>query len=464
MNKTTLTEKDIELLKKYNTAGPRYTSYPTAPEWRDDFTDEDYSATLKKLGGKAEVDPLSLYLHVPFCQERCLYCGCHVIIDKNRRYVKKYIEYMGKELELFAERLGRKHPVSQLHWGGGTPTFLNESEIEELYGMISRHFTIEPDAEIAIEVDPCVTSKEQLKVLRDLGFNRISMGVQDFNPSVQEAVHRVQDAKLTVDLMDYARSIGFSSVNLDFIYGLPRQTVESFSETVKKIIELSPDRIALFSYARVPWLKPHQKKIMDSELPDVDEKFAIFLEARKLLIEQGGYVAIGMDHFAKPDDEIAMALSNKTLYRNFMGYTVLPTDHFIGFGVSSIGYVVDSYIQNVKTLKEYYGALDAGKLPVDRGMTVSQDDIVRKWVIYSLMCHFELDYSKFQTRFGQSFQDYFPVELPELDGFQKDGLISFEDNRIAVMEKGTLFIRNIAMKFDSYLRNKQQERRFSQTI
>ncbi len=464
MIETTLSDNDIELLKRYNKPGPRYTSYPTAPEWQNDFSHKDYVKQLTILDKKRDTDSLSLYFHVPFCEERCLYCGCHVIIDKNRIYVDKYLDYLEKELAIFSQNMTGPCKVSQLHWGGGTPTYLNEAEIERLYNSITRYFSIEEDAEVAIEIDPCVTSKSQIKVLRDLGFNRISMGVQDFNVAVQEAVHRVQSLELTTGLIDYARSIGFTSVNLDFIYGLPLQTVESFNETIHKLMDISPDRIALFSYAKVPWLKPHQKRMNEEDIPDVDEKFAIFLSARKLLTEEGGYTAIGMDHFAKDQDEITVALNNKTLHRNFMGYTVQSTKHYIGFGVSSIGYVQQSFIQNVKTLKDYYNALDNNELPVDRGISLNDDDLIRQWVIYSLMCHFEVDYQKFEDCFQISFTDYFSEEMNELYPFVEDDLIEVTKDQISVKEKGTLFIRNIAMLFDKYLKSKLEERRFSQTI
>ncbi|MDH4129819.1 MAG: oxygen-independent coproporphyrinogen III oxidase, partial [Spirochaetota bacterium] len=346
MIETKLSQTDIELLEKYNKQGPRYTSYPTAPEWRNDFTSEEYVEQLLKLSKNKDIGDFSLYFHIPFCEDRCLYCGCHVIIDKNRRYVDKYLDYINKELILFKKNLTNPCNVSQLHLGGGTPTFLKEPQIEKLFNAIAQHFTIEKDAEVAIEIDPCVTTKNQIKLLRDVGFNRISMGIQDFNPSVQKAVNRIQDEKLTVELINYARSLGFLSVNIDLIYGLPLQTIETFSNTIKKIIEISPERIALFSYAKIPWLKPHQKKINEKDLPNTTDKFSIFLTARKLLVDNG-YEAIGMDHFAKPNDELAVALKNKTLHRNFMGYTVKSTNNFIGFGVSSIGYVNQTYTQNV---------------------------------------------------------------------------------------------------------------------
>ena len=460
-----ITSKDIDIdfLKRYNKPGPRYTSYPTAPEWRDDFRDSDYVTQLKELDSKGDHGPLSLYFHVPFCEQRCLNCGCHVIIDKNRLYVDRYLDGIEKEIDLFKKNLTGTSLVQQLHWGGGTPTFLNEPQIERLANMISKHFTLEENAEVAIEIDPCVTSKNQIKLLRELGFNRISMGIQDFNPAVQKAVNRIQDEKLTIELIEYARSIGYISVNIDLIYGLPLQTVESFSDTIKKIVQIAPDRIALFSYAKIPWLKPHQKKINEDDLPDVDSKFAIFLEARRLLLENG-YMAIGMDHFALEEDEIAISYKNKVLHRNFMGYTVKSTDHFVGFGVSSIGYVNNTYVQNMKTLKEYHEALDNNLLPVDRGMTLNKDDLIRQWVINSLMCQFELDYNKFENRFQIPFNDYFKSEIPHIKPYEEDGLIEITSDKISVKEKGTLFIRNVAMEFDKYLINKKQERRFSQTI
>ncbi len=457
-------EEMIRLLNKYNKPGPRYTSYPTAPEWKNDFLSSEYTEQIEEFKNNDVDKSLSIYNHIPFCEERCLYCGCHVIIDKNRHYVDSYLDYLEKEINLVKEILGKKYPVRQLHWGGGTPTFLKEHQIERLFGILDSSFHIEKDSEIAIEIDPCVTSKEQIKCLSDLGFNRISMGVQDFNPLVQQAVHRVQPYQLTEELINYSREVGFKGVNLDFIYGLPLQTVESFSKTVNQIIDLSPDRIALFSYAKVPWLKPHQKKMDENDFPSADEKFKILLSARKKLIEEGGYDAIGMDHFALQDDEIAISFKNKELYRNFMGYTVQKTGNFLGIGVSSIGYVNQCYIQNIKTLKEYYSAIDQNLLPVDRGLKLNEDDLIRQWVINSLMCQFELDFGQFENQFRISFESYFREELVEINTLVYDNFIEISEKKILVTELGSLFVRNIAMLFDKYLKNKQVERRFSQTV
>lgn len=462
MSNTLLSDNYLELLKKYNKPGPRYTSYPTAPEWRDNYTSDEYIVELEKLNNRKD-DSISLYFHIPFCEERCLYCGCNVIIDKKRSYVAEYLDLLEKEMHLFFSKFDHKINVGQIHWGGGTPTFLNEAEITRLYKSIEQYINLEEKAEIAIEVDPCVTTKEQLKVLRSLGFNRLSMGVQDFNEEVLKIVERNQSYEVTKELIDYARSIGFDSINLDFIYGLPLQTAASFEETVDQILGLAPDRIALFSYAKIPWLKPHQKKINDY-LPEMDEKFAIFLNARKRLLTEGNYIAIGMDHFAKENDEIAVALKEKSLHRNFMGYTVQSTEHFIGFGVSSIGYLNNSYAQNVKTLREYREALNDDKLPVERGTELTEEDKIRKWVIYSLMCQFELDFRKFKKEFAFEFTEKFSEELKALDPFIEDGFMELLKTKIKIKEMGTLFIRNIAMEFDLYLKNKQMEKRFSQTV
>ncbi len=454
---------DLNFLKQYDKAGPRYTSYPTAPEWRDDFAHDDYKKQLTVFQEQLDPSPVSLYFHIPFCQRRCYYCGCHSIIDNNRLKIDQYLQYLEKELDLLNNYIGKKLDVCQLHWGGGTPTFLNEPQLEQLFNAIAGYYNFVDDAELAIEVNPCFTSKNQLTLLRNLGFNRISMGVQDFNPDVQRAINRTQSAEMTTDLIKHARQLNFSGVNLDLIYGLPLQTKETFKHTIDRVLDILPDRIALFSYAKIPWLKPHQKNIRNEDLPPVDEKFSIFLEAREQLLAKG-YIAIGMDHFALPDDELALAIKNKTLHRNFMGYTVKSSSHFLGFGISSIGYVNEAYVQNVKTLAEYYRLLDKNSLPVDKGMVLNEDDLIRQWVISSLMCHFELDFLKFKQRFQRPFEQYFREELQDLTPFIEDNLMDLESDRIYVKERGTLFIRNIAMIFDQYLKNKQKEKRFSQTI
>ncbi len=451
---------NIDFLKKYNKPGPRYTSYPTAPEWSDSFSYDDYVKQLESIN-IMDKSPFSLYVHIPFCEERCLYCGCHSIIDKNRLYVNKYIDYLDKEFSLFKNTLKNNMPISQLHWGGGTPTFLNEGQIEKLFNSITKNFSIDKNAEIAIEIDPNITSKQQVKLLKQLGFNRISMGVQDLNPIVQKAVNRMQDENNLINLINYSRNNNFISVNIDLIYGLPMQTVESFTNTIEKILSISPDRIALFSYAKIPWLKPHQKKINDKDCPSVNEKLSIFLKARELLLKNN-YCPIGMDHFAKPNDELSIALKNKSLHRNFMGYTIKSTEHFIGFGISSIGYVNKTFVQNLKSLKDYYNTIDNNKFPIDRGLKLNNDDLIRQWVISTLMCQFELDYADFYKKFNTSFSKYFNDEINNLNQFIKDDLISISNNKIKIKEKGTIFIRNICMVFDSYLKSK--ERQFSKTI
>lgn len=436
-----------ELLKKYNQPGPRYTSYPTVPEWSYEFQETDLRQALKK-----RQKPLSIYFHIPFCAHRCLFCACHVIIDKNRRYVEDYLKYLQKEIELFSEYNETKPKVQQLHWGGGTPNFLNEEEMETLFVKILEHFELDSSAEIALEIDPTVATKNQLNTIKKLGFNRLSMGVQDFDPRVQKWVERPQDFGETLELIEHARSLGFESINLDLIYGLPLQTVDSFSQTLSKVLRIHPERIALYSYAKVPWLKPHQKRMKDEYFPSLDEKFSIFQRARKILIEEGGYVSIGMDHFAKKEDSLAKSLKNQSLHRNFMGYTIQSCKELMGFGSSSISYIHSTYSQNKKSLREYYKDLDDGKFPVDRGCILSADDQARKWVIESLMCQFEIDYVEFKKNFHQDFPQYFSKELEQLEKFLDDNFLIIEEDRIRILEKGCLFIRNIAMQFDRYLK------------
>ena len=452
----------VDFLEKYYRSGPRYTSYPTVLEWSEDFGVRDYEEELSHL---KDDGVLSIYFHLPFCKRRCLFCGCHVIIDKNRVYIEKYLEYLKKEVELFGRLMGSGFEVNQIHWGGGTPNFLNEWELESLFEHMTRFFNIGEQCELAIELDPCYLSRGQVKLLRDLGFNRLSFGVQDFNIEVQKEVKRVQSFEMTRGLMEYCRGLGYESINLDFIYGLPKQDEKCFDETVSQILELEPDRIAMYSYGKVPWVKPNQKKIGDHFLPGVEEKLRIFMKARGRLMEEGGYQMIGLDHFAKEEDDLVKALRNQTLHRNFMGYTVNANEEQIGFGLSAIGYVGRSYIQNVKMLKDYYEILDCGdKLPIGRGKRLNEDDLRRKWVIQRLMCHYGLDYEDYLNRYGERFEGYFEDELRELEDFEEDGLLILKDRGLEVSDLGTIFLRNIAMVFDAYTDGSVKKERFSKTV
>jgi len=452
-----------ELVAKYDRPGPRYTSYPTAPQFSTSFTAADYRRALELAGQRAE-EPLSLYLHVPFCEARCTYCGCNIVISPHRGPEEPYLAAVEQELAMVATAVGSRRKLSQMHWGGGTPTYLTPSQCARLFEAVGRHFTFTPDAEIALEVDPCVTSAEHLRVLRQLGFNRISMGLQDLDPQVQQAVRRIQSLELTKALVDQARELGFSSVNLDLMYGLPYQTPESFARTAQTVVrELSPDRVAIFSYAHVPWIKPHQKALEAMPLPRGFAKFQIFAAAAKVFLE-AGYRFIGMDHFAKPGDELSRALDAGTLHRNFMGYTVLPASDLIGVGLTSIGDVAGAYVQNEKILARYQRTVTAGEFPVERGIWRTPEDELRGAIIRKLICTFSLPFAWVEQRFGVKFQEVFAEELAALAPFVEDNLVEITPEGIAVLPQGRVFIRNICMPFDSYLRRETGRPIYSRTV
>lgn len=442
-----------ELLQKYNTAGPRYTSYPTAPVWQDSYDAQAHEQTIRQTNQGANPHPLSLYAHLPFCEQRCLFCGCNVVITKQRDQAEKYLGYLFKEMETIAAWMDRSRPVVQFHWGGGTPTYLSEEQMERLFKFQTNLFQLAPDAEVAIEVDPRVTTPEQLTVLKELGFNRISLGVQDFNPQVQEAIHRVQPLDMTTHMVEHCRALGFEGLNFDLIYGLPFQTVERFTQTVQEVIALSPDRIALYSYAHVPWLSPHQTQIPEDALPETETKFRILQTALQLLTE-AGYLYIGMDHFAKPQDELGQALQKGTLHRNFMGYTVqkghLPSDLY-GFGVSAISGLQGHFAQNWRKLSQYYEALDNDRIPVMRGYVLSDEDKLRQQVILAILCQGRIEYSEINNRFGIDFKAHFADSLHQLEAPAQDGLVELNENHLVLTPVGRMFSRNIAMPFDAYL-------------
>lgn len=451
-----------EILTKYDTPGPRYTSYPTAPEWSAQVTPEVYHSKLKEFGQSPKT--LSLYAHIPFCQSLCTFCGCTVAIRKqDEKHGDEYLGLLFKEIELVRDSIGIKKRIRQLHWGGGTPTFLSEIQIERLFKKIAENFEIDLNGEIAIEIDPRTIDQSKLQKLRTLGFNRVSLGVQDFDLEVQEAVHRIQPFELVEDCVRWCWELKFHSLNFDLIYGLPHQTRTSFKRTVSKVIELRPDRIALYSFAYVPWLKKHQNKLSAESFPGKDEKLEIFLQSRDQLLKNG-YQAIAMDHFALTSDEMSKAFNAGTLYRNFMGYTVKPADEYIGVGVSAIGFLENTYVQNHKTLPAYYESLRRNELPIERGKTLSHDDQIRQWVINHLMCQFEIDKWEFQTRFQLEFDEYFEEEQEHLSRCVQDGLISFSSEKIKATELGKIFVRNVCMGFDWYLRQPGAHRRFSRTV
>jgi len=459
-------EITLDLLKKYDRPGPRYTSYPTAVEFTEEFTEADYREKLARADERGD-DPLSFYVHLPFCEERCTYCGCNVVITKKREVATPYLEHLHREIDMLAERLPGRRRLTQYHWGGGTPTYLSVEQIAALQRKVTEHFEIDSEGEVAIEVDPRVTSREQIDLLREVGFNRLSMGVQDFNPDVQEIVNRRQTEEETRRLYEYCRSKGFGSINLDLIYGLALQTPESFAATIKAVIEMRPERVALYSYAFVPWLKAHQRKIEVDALPPPEVKIRLFCIARAMFLE-AGYAQIGMDHFALPEDELVHAMQRKRLHRNFMGYTVKMGSDMVGVGVSSIGDVRGCFAQNVKKLPHYYQAIESGKFPIERGYLLSPDDELRREVITRLMCNLYLDVAEIEKRFGIDFAEYFQTELAELqaeEGPVSHGFLEVHADRLLVLEPGRLFIRNVCMIFDHYLRTKKSDGPvFSRTI
>ncbi len=451
-----------ETLLKYDIPGPRYTSYPTAPVWTEDIKNSDYIEKLDQFGKTNKT--LSLYIHIPFCQTLCSYCGCNVVIrEQKNKYGDEYLKYLFKEIDLVTKHIGEKKIIKQFHWGGGTPTYFNEEQIERLFEKVQQNFIIDSEGEVAIEIDPRTIDKSKVKKLRNLGFNRISMGVQDFNQNVQKAVNRIQFFEIVKEFNDWCREFKFNSVNFDLIYGLPHQTPTSFQDTIAKVIQLKPDRIALYSFAYIPWMKKHQNKMDRGSLPTPDQKIDIFLNSREQLMNFG-YQAIAMDHFALKGDELATAFNDGRLYRNFMGYTIKPADEYIGLGSTSIGFLENSFVQNHKILKDYYGALNKNELPVERGKVLTADDQIRQWTINTLICQFMVNKIEFQKRFNLRFDTYFSLEQEHLQQCVADKLITVERDAIKVTELGKIFIRNVCMGFDYYLRQKNSHKRFSRTV
>ncbi|MBI4042337.1 MAG: oxygen-independent coproporphyrinogen III oxidase [Deltaproteobacteria bacterium] len=449
---------DPALISKYNTQGPRYTSYPTVPQWTAPFSSDYLQSSLSKVGQDL---PLSLYVHIPFCEQLCLFCGCHTIITRSIETSWKYLKLLEIEFRLLAENFWKKPLIGQLHWGGGTPNFLSSEQIRYLFGQISDHFSFAADAEISIECDPNVLAAEQLETLSELGFNRISFGLQDLDPTVQKTINRIQTYEKTAEAVDHSRTLGFRGINIDLIYGLPYQTVESFRTTLELVSELSPDRIALYSFAYLPSIKVHQKAIPEEKIPKGGEKLAIFLEALTHF-SSCGMEYIGLDHFAKREDELSIARRNGKLWRNFMGYTVNKTGALFGTGVSGITMTDDNYAQNSVDRKSYESALLQGILPIYRGIALNDDDKLRRDVIQSLMCFGKVDLGRVGFPYGIESSSYFSKEMEALDPLAKDGLIRIDGTQIDVTDIGRLFVRNIAMLFDRYL--EREAKSFSSTI
>ncbi|WP_224243427.1 oxygen-independent coproporphyrinogen III oxidase [Hyalangium gracile] len=444
-----------ELLRRYDVPGPRYTSYPTAPEWRHDVGPETFGERLEAAGTAGSSTPLSLYVHLPFCWSLCWYCGCNVFISKERGVADRYIDHLVSELELVAERLGPRRALSQVHWGGGTPTFLSEAQLERLWSEITRRFTPQPDAEVAIEVHPAVTTPQQLSLLRQLGFNRVSMGLQDFNPKVQEVTNRIQTFAQTRSLLEHARELGFTGVNFDLIYGLPYQEPEGWARTLEQVLELRPDRLAVYSFAYMPQVLKHQKRMPGEAVPSGPAKLSLFRAAYSSFVG-AGYRPIGMDHFAVPEDELARAQERRTLGRNFQGYTVKSATDVVALGSTGISDVAGAYFQNVRELPRYAAHVKQGRFATERGLCMSQDDQRRRAVITQLMCNFWVE-------LGEEGARLFAPELERLRAFEEDGLLVRQGTQLELTALGRLFVRNVAMVFDAYLARAAQPR-FSRTV
>ena len=452
-----------ELLQRFDINGPRYTSYPTADRFVEAFTDDDYIQALAQRGQQGSALPLSIYVHVPFCASLCYYCACNKIITKHHERGAEYLAYLEREVELQVAHLGRGHAVSQLHLGGGTPTFLSDDELSQLMAMLRRSFSLVPGGEYSIEIDPRTVTSERLQALAALGFNRVSFGVQDFDPEVQKAVHRIQPAEQVFQLVDEARRIGFESVNVDLIYGLPKQTAESFARTLAQVNELRPDRIALYGYAHLPERFKPQRRIISADLPTGGTKLGM-LSSALAAFEQAGYVYVGMDHFALPDDPLAVAKRQGRLHRNFQGYSTQPDCDLIALGVSAIGRVGPTYSQNAKTLEEYYDLIDQGRLPVVRGLAVSRDDLARRAVIMALMCQGQVLFESIELAWMLDFKSYFAAEMAQLEQMVPQGLVTLDDHGIRVTAEGWYFVRAVAMVFDRYLQADRSRAKFSRII
>jgi oxygen-independent coproporphyrinogen-3 oxidase len=452
---------DLDLVKKYNVAGPRYTSYPPATKFTDTVTWEQLSAKIED-NNRAPRD-LSVYFHIPFCETLCWFCGCTTVITLNHDKGMGYVEALGREVAKMAPRLHQDRKAVQLHFGGGSPTFLRPDEIRRLGEIIHKHFTFAPDIEASVEVDPRRLTREHLVALREIGFNRASMGVQDFNPTVQQAIHRIQPREMTQQAIDWMRELGYGSINLDLIYGLPHQTPDTFNETLDTVLAMKPDRLAVFSYAHVPWIKPSQKILEAKVLPTPESK----LEVLKLVIERltadNQYVYIGMDHFAKPNDELTISQREKKLQRNFQGYSTRAGSDIYAFGMSAVSQTPDVYWQNEKELPKWQEAVDAGKVPLHKAYIVSAEDKIRRETIMRTMCDLSLDFPAMSQKLGINFEQHFEKELATLTPFITDGLVKKTATGLEVTDAGRLFIRNIAMCFDNTL-GAANERRHSKTI
>jgi oxygen-independent coproporphyrinogen III oxidase len=446
---------DDALMAKYDVAGPRYTSYPTVPNWRSDLSSDELAGRLEATGKDPDAR-LSVYVHLPFCKSLCWYCGCNVVIARDSGAATVYVEAIARELELVGARLGARRRAAQVHLGGGTPTFLNTAQLTRLWDLLLARFDVQPDTEIAIEVHPAVTCKEQLALLRSFGFNRISMGLQDFDPQVQRATNRIQSFETTRELTEYARALGFTGMNFDLIYGLPFQTTESWERTLDQVLSLRPDRLAVYSFAFLPEVLKHQRRMPAAALPTPRNKLELFRRAYQRLLD-AGYEPIGMDHFALPGDELARARSAGTLSRNFQGYTVRAASDMLALGASGISDVQGMYAQSVRALPRYYERLQRDELPMSRGLVLSEEDLSRRRLITQLMCNFWVD-------LGEDAHQRYAPELKKLEPLERDGLVKTTTTRVEVTDLGRMFVRNVAMAFDQYLTPNAGLSRFSRTV
>ncbi len=454
-----------DLIKKYDFPGPRYTSYPTAVQFTENFKLPDYRHCVHDTNAELIPRPLSLYIHLPFCDTVCYYCACNKIITKNKQHARPYLENLHKEIQYQGAMFDDDRLVEQLHWGGGTPTFISHQQMYDLMGAIRENFKLSDDGqeEYAIEIDPRTLEEDTLSVLRSIGFNKVSFGVQDFNPEVQRAVNRIQSYEETKDVIKTARENNFHTINIDLIYGLPLQTESSFTDTIEKVIELSPERISVYNYAHLPHMFKTQKQISEEDLPSASVKLKILQQAIRMLTK-AGYLYIGMDHFSKPDDELAIAQKNGNLYRNFQGYSTHGNCDVVGMGITSIGKIGDCYSQNVKTLDEYDEIISKRQIPVFRGYMLDTDDLLRREVIARLICHFRLEFSQIEEMYINDFNRYFFNEMKEIKLMEGDGLLLVDDEKIDVSQTGRFFIRNICSVFDKYFNRSDRITQFSRMV
>ncbi len=456
-------EVDLDLIRRMDRNGPRYTSYPTADRFVEAFGPDAYQSRVRQrnIGGIRRA--LSIYVHLPFCSTVCFYCACNKVVTRNRAKGEKYLNYLFREIDMQGPLFGDDHVVEQMHWGGGTPTFYTTDQLATLCERLKRHFTLSLNGEYSIEIDPRSVDAADMHALRGLGFNRVSLGVQDFDPDVQRAVNRIQSEAQTLEVMAAARSAGFTSLNVDLIYGLPRQTLETFSRTLDKVIAAQPDRIAIYNYAHLPARFKPQRRIAEADIPSPDIKLKLLgLSTQRL--GAAGYVYIGMDHFAKPDDELAVAQRSGRLHRNFQGYSTHAECDLVGLGVSAIGAIGPTYSQNHRALDDYYDSLDRDELPVARGMELTPDDLARRAIIQALTCQFRVSKESIAIAYLLDFDQYFAVELADLRQLAQDGLVTLDREWITVTPRGRMLIRNICMVFDRYLRREQQTQRYSRVI